>query len=112
MEALGRRLDLYVATAALDADGLVTSDPLTELRNVSGYKTGVPDQPNFAGYGYAFATAGGRLRAALVPENDTLSVDLVDLAVDDAAAAATTRPWYRSAAPDLSCFPLTLLADE
>ena len=112
MEAIGRRLDVYVATAALDADGLVTSDPLTELRNVSGYKTGVPDQPNFAGYGYAFATAdGARLRAALVPENDTLSVDLVDVALDG-AAAATTSPWYRSAAPNTACFPLTLLADD
>lgn len=118
-DALGRRYDLYWQTLKIDPKShlLDPSGAAVRLFGVPDYKAGVPDQPTVGGglgmtwevVLYPSTDVVHLLVAPLIPDNDTLSLDLVSVG---GASSACNKTWklYDSASPDADYQPLWLAA--
>ena len=112
MDALGRRYDLYWAQQPLEpASGLVNKTaPLKKTYEVPDHKAGVPDAPDMAALGFAWHVTQGpntMLVAPLIPNDDTLAIDLVSI-----GEGKGTKTWtmYDDTAPDPCMYPRWMVA--
>ena len=95
----------YVAKASLDQHtGLLNNGTaLTPIANISGYKAGSPDVPYMGGaMGFTFLSATA-VSAALIPNANTLAIDLVIVGLEEPHATSSWA-WYDDSSPGLECY--------
>ena len=94
------------------ASGLVNKTaPLKKTYEVPDHKAGVPDAPDMAALGFAWHVAQGpntMLVAPLIPNDDTLAIDLVS--IGDEGKGTKTWTMYDDTAPDPFMYPRWMVA--